>query len=172
VIEALYKRGIAAHIMFKVYNKFVNWPAKGSTEDGLYFLWIIAPYAAFQNVVWDFSKEAQNERDLDYKLGRLRFIRQHDPYRHLLTVHDDTKTYRSGAYDELLVPRPITTFRFWLFAKTGLGAPGGIFWRETGDPQSAGPRQPKATEAMTHAFLRGACSGESSESCAPETLKH
>jgi hypothetical protein len=99
VIDALYRRGIVAHVLIKVYNKQVHWPANGSAEDDLYFRWLIARYAAFPNVTWDLAKEANNEKDLDYKLGRLRFLRANDPYRRLLTVHDDRATYDRGAYD-------------------------------------------------------------------------
>lgn len=102
MMQSLYQRGLVAHILIKVYNKMVNWPAKGSAEDDLYFRWLIARYAAYPNVVWDFSKEAHIEKDLAYKLNRLRFIRQNDPYHHLLTVHDDDAAYASGAYDKLL----------------------------------------------------------------------
>ena len=102
VIDAMYRRGIVAHILMKVYNKQVNWPAKGSAEDDLYFHWLIARYAAYPNVTWDLAKEANYEKDLNYKIGRLRFIREHDPYRRLLTVHDDRATYDTGAYDKLV----------------------------------------------------------------------
>jgi hypothetical protein len=64
VIDAMYQRGIMAHIMIKVYNKMVHWPAKGSAEDDQYFRWVIARYAAYPNVHWDFSKESNNEKDL------------------------------------------------------------------------------------------------------------
>ena len=101
VIEALHRRGITAHILMKVYNKRVNWPGKDSAEDDLFFRWLISRYAAYPNVVWDFSKEAHNEKDLDYKLGRFRFIRKHDSYRRLVTCHDDDKANDSGAYDVL-----------------------------------------------------------------------
>lgn len=101
VIDALYRRGITAHILMKVYNKKVQWPAKGSAEDDLFFRWLIARYAAFPNVVWDFSKEAHNEKDLTYKLDRFRFIRENDSYRRLVTNHDDDKANDSGAYDAL-----------------------------------------------------------------------
>ena len=50
VIEALHQRGMIAHVMIKVYNKMVNWPAKGSAEDDLFFRWLIARYAAYPNV--------------------------------------------------------------------------------------------------------------------------
>jgi Protein of unknown function (DUF4038)/Putative collagen-binding domain of a collagenase len=101
VIEAMFRRGIVAHILMKVYNKQVNWPANGSAEDDLYFRWLIARYAAYPNVTWDLAKEAQYEKNPDYKTGRLRFIRTLDPYRRLLTVHDDRANYDKGAYDGL-----------------------------------------------------------------------
>jgi len=98
VIDALYRRGIVAHLMIKVYNKMVNWPAPSSIEDNRFFQWVIARYAAYPNVVWDFSKESNNEPSLSYKLDRFRFIRKHDPYRRLLTTHDDEAEYESGVY--------------------------------------------------------------------------
>lgn len=102
VIDAMYQRGITAHIMIKVYNKMVKWQAKGSEEENLYFIWLIARYSAYPNVIWDFSKEANNEKDLEYKLGRFKFIRDHDPYRRLLTNHDDKATYDTGVYNKIL----------------------------------------------------------------------
>lgn len=48
-----------------------------------------------------FSKEAHNEKLLDYKLNRLRFVRANDPYRHLLSVHDDDANNDAGAFDAL-----------------------------------------------------------------------
>ena len=102
VIDALFRRGIIAHIMIKVYNKVVNWPEKGSGEDDLYFRWLIARYAAYPNVVWDFSKEAWREPDVEYKISRFRLIRKYDPYRRLVTSHDDDAAYDAGAYNEIL----------------------------------------------------------------------
>lgn len=99
VIEALHQRGIMAHILLKVYNKKVKWPERGSAEDDLFFRSMIARYAAYPNVLWDFSKEAHNEKDLQYKLVRLRFVRAGDPYQHLITVHDDNANYDAGAFD-------------------------------------------------------------------------
>lgn len=101
VIEALYQRGIVAHIYFKVYTKRVNWPQNNSAEDDLYFHWIIARYAAYPNIIWDLAKEANNEKSVPYKTGRLKFIRKEDSYHNLLTVHTDIGTYNSGAYNGL-----------------------------------------------------------------------
>jgi len=102
VIDALYRRGIIAHVMFKVYNKMVNWPQKGSVEDDMFFRWVVARYAAYPNIVWDLTKEGWREEDLEYKLSRIKIIRENDGYHRLVTVHDDDDPYENGAYDQLL----------------------------------------------------------------------
>jgi hypothetical protein len=102
VMAALNERAMVAHVMIKVYNKMVSWPAKGSPEDDLYFRWLIARYSAYPNVHWDFSKESNNEKDLVYKLGRIKFIRDNDPYRRPITTHTDLATYDNGAYNGVL----------------------------------------------------------------------
>ncbi len=102
VIEAMNERGIIALLMIKVYNKMVKWPVRGSAEDDLYFRWLMARYAAYPNITWDLSKEANYEKSLEYKVGRLQFIRKNDPYGRLLTVHTDRATYDSAAYNKLL----------------------------------------------------------------------
>ena len=102
VMDAMYRRGIVAHILLRVYNKQVNWPANGSAEDDLYYRWLIARYAAYPNVTWDLAKEANREKNLEYKLGRLRYFRANDPYHRLLTVHDDQANYDRGAYNDLV----------------------------------------------------------------------
>lgn len=100
VIAAMHERGIQAHILMKVLNKRVTWPERGSREDDVYFRWLIARYGAYPNVIWDLVKEAHNERNLEYKLDRFRFIRAHDGHRRLLTIHGDDKNVDSGVYDE------------------------------------------------------------------------
>lgn len=102
MLDAFLERGITAHIMIKVYNKMVNWPPIGSEEDDMFFKWVIARYSAYPNVIWDFSKEANNERNLEYKLNRFEFIKKHDPYRRLITNHDDKATYDTGVYNDVL----------------------------------------------------------------------
>lgn len=101
VMTALAQRGIQAHMLIKVYNKQVKWPAHGSDEEKLFFRWLVARYAAYPNIIWDFSKEAHNEKDVGYKQGWLKWLRENDPYHHLVTVHDDDKANDSGAYDDL-----------------------------------------------------------------------
>ena len=113
IIDALYRRGMIAHVMIKVYNKMVHWPAQGSPEDDLFFRWLIARYSAYPNVHWDFSKESNNEKDLDYKLGRIRFIRDNDPYHRPITTHTDTQTFNAGSYNDVLDYRSDQTHSKW-----------------------------------------------------------
>ena len=101
VITALNDRGIQAHMLIKVYNKQVKWPKRGSAEEQLFFRWLVARYAAYPNLIWDFSKEAHNEKDLAYKQSCLKYLRELDPYHHLMTVHDDDQANDSGTYDAL-----------------------------------------------------------------------
>ena len=113
IITALHQRGLVAHVMIKVYNKKVNWPDKNSAEEDLYFRWLLARYAAYPNVHWDFSKESHNEKDLDYKLARMKFIRDHDPYHRPLTTHTDLKAYDSGVYNTALDYRSDQVHKNW-----------------------------------------------------------
>lgn len=101
MMAALHERGLQAHLYLKVYNKAVNWPANNSAEEKLFLTMLVARYAAYPNLVWDFSKEAHNEKDLAYKQACLKFFRATDPYGHLQTVHDDDIANDSGAYDAL-----------------------------------------------------------------------
>lgn len=102
MMEALCKKGIVAHIYFKVYNKEVNWMKNNSEEDDQYFRWIIARYAAYPNIIWDLAKEANYEKSVEYKIDRLKFIRSTDPYKRLLTVHTDIQTYDKGFYNDVI----------------------------------------------------------------------
>ncbi|GIX06588.1 MAG: hypothetical protein KatS3mg115_0991 [Candidatus Poribacteria bacterium] len=91
-IRGLHERGITAHLMIHVHNKRVNWPALRSPEDDLYWRYVLARYQAFCNVIWDVGKESYNYvrkyNDPEYPIDRIEFIRRHDAYGHLVTVHD------------------------------------------------------------------------------------
>jgi hypothetical protein len=89
MMEALRDKGIVAHIMIKVYNKKVKWPAKWSGDEERYFRYVVARYGAFCNVVWDFAKESYNEKDDVLQARLIDLVRQTDPYRRLTTAHDD-----------------------------------------------------------------------------------
>jgi hypothetical protein len=102
VIQYMFEHGVVAHIMFKVYNKNVNWPAKGSPEDDLYFTHVLARYQAYPNILWDFSKESNNETDVAYKSGRIKMIHAKDAYHHPVSTHTDDGYYSNSASSGLL----------------------------------------------------------------------
>lgn len=89
MMNALRDKGIVAHIMIKVYNKQVNWPAAGSVDEERYFKYVAARYQGYSNVVWDFSKECFNERDKTLQKRLIDLVRSHDAYRRLFTAHDN-----------------------------------------------------------------------------------
>jgi len=92
MMAILHERGIVAHIMIQVQNKHVNWPTRLSSDDDLYWRYVVARYQAYGNLVWDVGKECFNlHRETGghaYTLNRIDFIRAHDAYGHLVTVHD------------------------------------------------------------------------------------
>jgi len=89
MMETLRDKGIVAHIMLKVYNKMVRWPEPNSVDEQRYFRYVVARYQAFSNLVWDFSKEAQNERDDQLQHRLIDSVKSMDAYHRLMTVHDD-----------------------------------------------------------------------------------
>ena len=93
MMEALQEKGIVAHLMLKVYNKLVNWPAPGSADERRWFRYVAARYQAFPNVVWDFSKESRNEKDIQLHARLIDAIRAADAYHRLATTHDDNTYY-------------------------------------------------------------------------------
>ena len=102
MMQALHQRGLVIHLFCKVYNKQVPWPKPGSDGDALFFRTLVARYAAYPGIVWDFSKEAHNEKNPAYKKDRLRYLRTADPYGHLITNHDDDKSHDAGAFAGLV----------------------------------------------------------------------
>ena len=112
VIAYLFEKGVTAHIFFKVYNKQVNWPAKNSVEEDMYFKFLTARYEAYSNIVWDFTKEAFYETDQTYIANRLAFIRTNDAYQRLRTIHDSDggQSQHPNYYD---VASHKSTFEFY-----------------------------------------------------------
>ena len=89
MMAVLRDKGIVAHIMLKVYNKMVKWPPPGSEDEARYFRYVTARYQAFSNVVWDFSKEAYNEKNELLQARLIDLVRDTDAYDRLTTAHDD-----------------------------------------------------------------------------------
>lgn len=89
MMDALQDKGIVAHIMLKVYNKKVNWPAKHSDDERKYFRYVVSRYQGYSNVVWDFAKESYNEKDEQLQSALMDYVRSLDAYKRLTTAHDD-----------------------------------------------------------------------------------
>jgi hypothetical protein len=90
VMNELHRRGITVFLMIRVYNKFVHWPENRSPADDRYWRYVVARYQAYPNLVWVLSKEAHFEEDRPgYWQDRIRLIRSHDAYGHLVSTHDD-----------------------------------------------------------------------------------
>lgn len=104
LIRELHKRGMVAHIMIQAQNKGVNWPERWSAEDDLYWRYVVSRYQAFGNIVWDVGKECyklhQETGNHGYALDRMRLIREHDAYRHLVTAHDPDQSSAGGRLSE------------------------------------------------------------------------
>jgi hypothetical protein len=113
MMSALRDKGIVAHIMLKVYNKQVNWPKPYSRDEERYFRYVTARYQAYSNVVWDFSKEAHNERDQGLQVRLIELVRSVDAYHRLLTAHDDDAFYWTPEFNRLLDFRTDQQHTFW-----------------------------------------------------------
>ena len=113
MMESLREKGIVAHIMLKVYNKKVNWPAKYSRDEERYFRYVVARYQGFSNVVWDFSKEAHNEKDPFLQRRMIELVRSTDAYRHLVTAHDDDIYYWTPEFNASVDFRTDQQHTFW-----------------------------------------------------------
>ncbi len=99
VMDCLLENGMVAYLYFRVYNKLVDWPEKGSLNDELYFSYIVSRYQAYPNVIWSFSKESYYEPDHDYISKMLSLVDSKDAYQRLITTHDDNGKGIDFAFD-------------------------------------------------------------------------
>jgi hypothetical protein len=71
----------------------------GGPDEQRYYRYVIARFAAFENVMWDVTNEYRLFRDDAWaeKMGAL--IERHDPYQHLTSVHGHgTFTFRTSPW--------------------------------------------------------------------------
>lgn len=89
-IAYLNKEGIEAHLMIYVWNKGVNWPVLGSKEELRYFEYVVKRYSGYSNIIWDVAKEAMDYKHANAQFinDRINIIRDLDPNKHLVTLHD------------------------------------------------------------------------------------
>jgi len=92
MLSYLWQHDLIVHLMLQVQNKKVNWPARNSKEDRLFWQYVVARYQGFSNIIWDISKESYNlyreTGSHDYVLERIDLIRSVDKFKHLVTAHD------------------------------------------------------------------------------------
>lgn len=88
MVSYLHANGIYASIYLRVYNKYVEWPARYSPEDITYYQHFAARYQAYPNVVWSISKEAYYETDREYLFKMSSMVREMDAYHRSMTIHD------------------------------------------------------------------------------------
>ncbi len=90
IMDYLNEKGISAHFMIYVWNKFVKWPALFSQQDNRFYNYVVNRYMAYPNMIWDVSKEALSygtctNEDI-YKKAKI--LKEKDVYGTLVTVHD------------------------------------------------------------------------------------
>lgn len=88
MVDYLHKNGIYISIYLRVYNKYVDWPAKLSPDEDTYLLHFAARYQAYPNVIWCISKEAYYETDRNYLYRIMSKVRDNDAYHRLCTIQD------------------------------------------------------------------------------------
>lgn len=119
VMDYLHSQGIVVHLMLRVYNKNVNWPADLSAGDDLWHRYIVARYQGYSNVVWDTAKESYNKDGSDggvYHRNRIDYIRSLDGHGLLVTTHDPVANdYRFTHQNDNYVDFRSDQINFWQY---------------------------------------------------------
>ena len=90
LLASFAKRGMVAHVMFFVGNKNVRWPDAESDADDVYWRYAMARLGAFPSILLDVSKEAGSanaHRNTDYFVNRMKFMRDMNAHKRILTAH-------------------------------------------------------------------------------------
>jgi hypothetical protein len=94
VIEYMQARGMIFDWWFYSDDSQSLLPAANSSEETLYFRYIIARFAAYSNITWNLALEFDEYRSNSWVMSRASFVKAEDPYDHLLSVHQsDGPTY-------------------------------------------------------------------------------
>jgi len=79
--------GIIAYLWFYSDDSNGLYPAKNSSEEQLYFSYLISRFAAFENIIWNLALEYQEYRDKAWAQSMGAFVKAEDPSDHLVAVH-------------------------------------------------------------------------------------
>ena len=89
MMETLRDKGIVAHIMLKVYNKMVHWPAPNSVDEERTFDMSWRATRRSRISCGTSPRKRQNERDNQLQHRLIDYVKSIDAYKRLMTVHDD-----------------------------------------------------------------------------------
>jgi len=92
LVEYARDRGIQVSVVFYVDGSLpgvdpFRAPAMGGDLEKLYYSYAVARLAAYSNVMWDVANEYRHFRDDAWAEKMGAFVREHDPYSHLMSTH-------------------------------------------------------------------------------------
>ena len=87
VIEYMKWKGMIADLWFYSDDSKALLPPPDSAAEDLYFKYIIARFAAYENVTWNLALEYEEYRTSSWVTKRAQFVKDRDPFDHLLAVH-------------------------------------------------------------------------------------
>jgi poly(3-hydroxybutyrate) depolymerase/lysophospholipase L1-like esterase len=92
LVEYARDRGIQVSVIFYVDGSLpgvdpFRAPAMGGDLEKLYYSYAAARLSAYSNVMWDVANEYRHFRDDAWAEKMGAFLREHDPYAHLMSIH-------------------------------------------------------------------------------------
>jgi hypothetical protein len=87
VVDYMKSKGMIADLWFYSDDSPSLYLRAGSPEEDLYFKYMIARFAAYSNVTWNLALEYNEYRDDAWVISRAQFVKENDPFGHLLGVH-------------------------------------------------------------------------------------
>ncbi|MDX2149158.1 MAG: DUF4038 domain-containing protein [Bryobacteraceae bacterium] len=104
MLRAARDRGIQVSVIFYVDGRLpgvdpFRKERMGGEDEQRYYRYAIARFSAFSNVMWDVTNEYRLFRDDAWAEKMGAFIKQHDPYGHLISIHGHgTFTFRKSPW--------------------------------------------------------------------------
>lgn len=86
-ISHMKSRGIIADLWFYSDDSAPLLPAANSLQEDTYFKYIIARFSGFSNVTWNLGLEYEEYRTSSWVTARAQFVKDRDPFDHLIGVH-------------------------------------------------------------------------------------
>jgi len=87
VVERMADRDMVADLWFFADDSKQLLPAASSSEEDSLFAYLIARFSAYWNVTWCLALEYDEYRSAAWVIDRAQFVKDRDPFDHLLTVH-------------------------------------------------------------------------------------